>query len=154
MPVPQVQMGRFSLRGDGRVFAPSIYPLDVVVSKERTKARNENLCEGETIDDTGSKNREILVTGLILRSELQAFDDLLDDGSAFDMLADEWVGEVEILDGEYRAHSLDMYKYKMNLISTGRDESGYTGNGIISTGRAADPTDQGVSWRYFNSTDL
>jgi hypothetical protein len=153
MPVPQIKMGRFSLRGDSHIFAPSIYPAEIVVSKERTKARNENLCEGETVDDTGSKNREILVTGKILRSELQAFDDLLDDGPEFDMLADEWVGEVEVLDGEYRGAGLDVYRFKLNLVSTGRDEGGYTGNGILSRGSAA-PTEQTIDWRYFNSTDL
>lgn len=134
MPVPSIKKGKFSLRGETRVFAPSMYPGDVVVSKERNKARNDNLCEGETIDDTGSKNREILVTGRILRSELRAFDELLDDGTQFDMLADEWIGEVEVLDGEYRSHGLDMYRYKLNLVSTGQDEAGGSGPGILSAG--------------------
>lgn len=132
MPVPRIQRGRFSISNSSRVFAPSIYP-EVVVSKERNKARTDGLCEGEDVEDTGSKNREFTVTGVIFRSELSAYDEILDDGEEFEMLSDEWVGEIEILDGKYRPYALDKYSFTLNLVSTGKDEYGSRDNGIISS---------------------
>jgi hypothetical protein len=134
MPVPKDALGIFELANPEYVFAPSMYP-SVVVSKSRNKDRQDNLCDGETITDTGSKNREILITGKVYRSELAAFDGLLDLGDPLDLLSDEWVGEIEIIDGEYRQYAKDMYSYQLNIVSTGKDEGTYVGDGVISSGQ-------------------
>lgn len=129
----------FEVASTSVVFAPRVYPLDIVVSKERNVTREDNLCAGESVDDTGSKNREINIVGIIRQSEKVWFDELLDDDGPHDLISQEWTGEVQVLDGEYRKVGLDTYQYKLNLLSTGRDETGGTpGSGILDVG-SADP---------------
>lgn len=130
--VPSVE---FSVSNLETVFAPSAYPVDVVVSKTRNKSREDNYCDGETVEDTGSKNREILVEGYIPSTEKAAFDRLLDEHGDLDLLAEEWSGEVQVLDGEYSKSGINTYRYTLNLVSTGLDEaSGKPGDGILRGG--------------------
>lgn len=129
----------FEVGNSEMVFAPKVYPENVVVSKERNVTREENLCKNESVEDAGSKNREILVTGIIRQSEKVWLDALLDSGGPHDLIADEWTGEVQLLDGEYRKIGLETYRYKISLLSTGRDEEGGTpGTGILDMG-SVDP---------------
>lgn len=125
----------FELSNADIVFAPLFYPKKVVVSKERRKSRQSNYCEGEDVYDIGSKNREVHITGYVRASEKDALNALLDQHDPLDLIADEWTGEVEILDGEYQRFAYDIYEYKLNLVSTGVDERGrITPDGIISEG--------------------
>lgn len=133
MPIPRNTLGIFELSNRDYLFSPSLYPT-VTVSKARNKVRTDNVCDGETIEDSGSKNREILVSGKVFRSELSAFDGLLDVNDPLDLLADEWVGEVEIVDGEFTPYAKDQLRYTLNLVSTGRDEGTYVPDGIITRG--------------------
>lgn len=125
----------FEISNEDVVFAPQAYPTMVKPSKERNKSRSDNLCEGETITDTGSKNMEINVTGYMPFSERGAFFRLLEEGGDLDLLSEEWSGEVQVLDGECERSGIDTLYYMVNLVSTGRDErGGVSGNGILSRG--------------------
>lgn len=129
----------FELSNENMVFAPLYYPRKIVVSKERRKSRQANFCEGEDVYDIGSKNREIHITGFIRAAELAAFNALLDEHDPLDLIADEWTGEISILDGEYQRFALDVYSYKLNAVSTGTDERGTSiPDGIISGGSSSD----------------
>lgn len=119
------------------VFAPLIYPKKVVVRKERRKSRQPGYCEGEDVADIGSKNREIDLSGVILAYEKPAIDALLDSSGNLDLVADEWSGEVQILDGEYERIAPETYSYRLTLVSTGLDEDGGSRNsGILDAGVA------------------
>jgi hypothetical protein len=125
----------FELSNVSMVFAPLFYPRKVVVSKERRHSRQANYCEGEDVYDIGSKNREIHITGYFRTSELDAFNALLDQHDPLDLIADEWTGEAVIENGEYQKFGYDTYEYKLNLVSTGKDERGRIGaDGIIRDG--------------------
>jgi len=128
---------KFELSNTNVVFAPLIYPKKVVVRKERRKSRQAGYCEGEDVADIGSKNREIDLNGVILQYEKPAIDALLDESGNLDLVADEWSGEVQILDGEYERIAADTYSYRLTLVSTGLDEDGGSRNsGILDAGVA------------------
>lgn len=115
-------------------FAPHYIPKRFSFGKERNIDRTENFCGNEDVSDLGSKNREIHISGLIRKGELQAFNNLLDATEAVELVSPGWSGEVRVLDGEFEGPSYTdpmtrqyLYKYSMNLVSTGKDESAYRG---------------------------
>lgn len=123
----------FELSNDDMIFAPQAYPTMVKPSKERNKSRDDNLCEGETITDTGSKNMEVNIAGYMPFSERAAFFRLLEEGGNLDLLAEEWSGEVQVLDGECERSGINTLYYMVNVVSTGRFErGGIAGDGILS----------------------
>ena len=125
----------FELSNEEMVFAPQAYPTTVKPSKERNKSRQDNVCEGETVTDTGSKNIEVLVSGYMPFSERGAFFRLLAEGGDLDLLAEEWSGQVQVVDGECERSGIDTLSYTINLLSTGRDERGSVPeDGILSRG--------------------
>lgn len=126
---------QFELSNNDIVFAPQAYPQTVKPSKERNKSRQDNVCEGETVTDTGSKNMEILVAGYMPFGERAAFYRLLEEGGDLDLLSEEWTGEVQVVDGECERSGIDTLYYKVNLLSTGRTERGnIPEDGILSSG--------------------
>jgi hypothetical protein len=123
-------------------FQPFYVPERRPVSKERNLNRKENWCGGEDVNDWGAKNREIHVSGLLLDSELDTFNAVLDSGETFDLVMPAWSGEVNVLAGELDGPvAVDarkkeyLYQYTLDLVSTGRDEVvSTTADGIISSG--------------------
>jgi hypothetical protein len=127
----------FELSNAEMVFAPLFYPSEIVVSKERRHSRQDNFCAGEDVSDIGSKNRELHIAGKIRANETAAFNTLLDQHQPLDLLCDEWSGEVVIESGEYKRFALDVYEYKLNVVSTGANEAArLSENGIIKGGYA------------------
>lgn len=140
---------RFEISNTNTVFAPLIYPEKVVVRKERRKSRQPGYCEGEDVADIGSKNREIDVNGVIMDYEKGAVDALLDESGDLDLVADEWSGKVQVLDGEYERIAYETFSYRLKLLSTGLDEEGGSRNsGILDAGVA------GYSLDYIDSLIL
>jgi hypothetical protein len=140
--------GTFGLYGEAG-FSPHYVPTRFRVGKERNLDRSESFCGGEDVEDLGSKNRELHISGWLRESEISAFDDLLDSDATHDIVTPGggWDGEVRVLDGEYEGpRSFDpfsrelLFKYSMNVLSTGRDESssGGYGNGIVQEGTDED----------------
>lgn len=120
----------FVLTGD-IYFAPEHYPETIRVRKQRELDRSKGFCGGESVTDTGSKNREIHITGLLLGEEQKYyFNEILDHGGPFDMSSTTWTGEVRVAEGEYEGPTMwyppsgeYYYKYTLDLVSTGQDEA-------------------------------
>lgn len=133
---------------DGPVqFAPTYYPETIRVTKERNLNRSENFCRGEDVSDTGSKNRDIHVTGIMVgEEEKQAFNDLLDSGRTFDMSSTTWSGEVYVSTGDYEGPTgydaragAQQYQYTVDLVSTAAQLRGDDSeSGIIESPTDAD----------------
>lgn len=110
-------------------FAPFYVPSRFSGSKERNLDREENFCGLEDVSDLGAKNREFHISGLIQQPELESFNGLLDSSEVHQLVYPGWTGEIRIMDGEYEGPtSIDpmtgdyLYKYNMNVVSTGRSE--------------------------------
>jgi hypothetical protein len=124
-------------------FSPFYVPSRMTLGKERRVDRTENFCGGEDVSDMGAKNREFHISGVLREKEIDAFNDLLDAGSEFEMVAPAWSGEVMLEDGEVEGPKATdpqtgqwLYQYSMNVVSTGRDEahSGHGNHGLIDDG--------------------
>jgi hypothetical protein len=124
----------FVLTGDF-FFAPQHYPETIRVRKQRELDRSKGFCGGEQVTDTGSKNREIHITGKMRgEQEKYYFSEIVDDGGPFDMSSTTWSGEVRVSEGEYEGPVMwhppsgeYYYDYTLDLVSTGRDENGEFG---------------------------
>ena len=133
----------FHVLGAGVVFAPNYVPTRFSVKKDRNLNREDNFCGMEDVDDLGSKNRELHISGVLKADEVRAFGDLLDYGEPVDLTTPGWAGEVNVVGGEYEGpRALDpvdgqhLYQYSLDVVSTGRDEEdGHDGNdGVITDG--------------------
>ena len=140
-PDPSAAGNQPSFLLDGALtFGPKYSPKRISVTKKREVNRQENFCGGEDVTDLGSKNREIHVSGIILGKELPTFGDLLDLSEPLTLTMTSWTGEVQVLEGEHEGPvGLDyqqsvgvnsekrdyLYKYSLDLVSTGLDESEY-----------------------------
>jgi hypothetical protein len=127
-------------------FGPFYAPNRLSVSKERELNRQETFCGGEDVTDMGSKNREIHVAGALLEYELAAFEALLDSADALDLTTQGWSGEVRVDGGEYEGPvgrdgrtQEYLFKYSLDLVSTGRDED----SGTSTSFEVTDPTGTG-----------
>lgn len=121
--------------------APFYVPARISVGKEREVDREESFCHGEDVTDMGAKNRDIHVSGLLLQSELQTFNDLLDSGEKHELITPAWSGEVLVADGDLDGpKGTDsrtrewLFQFALNLVSTGLDETGPSDNGILNDG--------------------
>ncbi|SEL17396.1 hypothetical protein [Haloferax larsenii] len=132
----------FLLYGAGIYFAPFFAPQRIRNGKERNLSRESNFCGGEDVTDLGSKNRDIHVSGLILRSEIRSFDNIVDSNDPLTLVLDGWSGEVRVAGGEWEGpvgyepqRRERLFKYSFDFVSTGLDENsdGYE-DGIISEG--------------------
>jgi hypothetical protein len=111
-------------------FEPFYAPKRISVTKERDLNRQGNFCGGEDVTDMGSKNRAFHVSGRFLESELSRFEVLLDHTEPLDVATPGWGGEVMISEGEYEGPlGIDprtreyFFKYSLDVVSTGKDES-------------------------------
>jgi hypothetical protein len=121
----------FLLSGSA-TFEPFYAPKRISISKERELNRQGNFCGGEDVTDMGSKNRAIHISGRFLESELTRFEVLLDHPDPLDLSVPGWSdgGQVMISEGEYEGplgvdprKGEHFFKYSLDLVSTGRDES-------------------------------
>lgn len=121
-------------------FAPAYFPETIRVRKEREIDRTQNFCRGEDVSDTGGKNRDIHITGMMLGNEKDDFEDLLDLGEPVDMSSTTWSGQVLVGEGEYEGPvgwdpqlKEHQYQYTVDFIATGAERNDATaGNGIVS----------------------
>lgn len=128
----------FLITGDTD-FGPFYPPDRIKVSKERNLNRNQSMCSGEDVTDNGSKNREIHVSGVIRKSEVSAFNSLLDEEEPLDLITAGFSGEIHVRQGDFEGpvrwdpeHNEWLYEYSVDLLSTGREED--DNNGIIDDG--------------------
>lgn len=134
----------FLLSGPWFYFAPFFAPSRIENSKERNLDRKENFCGGEDVSDIGSKNREIHVSGILRQSEIDAFDEIVENSDKLDLVTGGWSGEVQVAAGDWEGPiAVDpqsgetLYNYSFDFVSTGYDEKDHKGigNGIVSRGR-------------------
>jgi len=132
----------FALYGPAGI-APFYVPQRFEMGKERNLDKEEQFCDGEDVTDMGGKNREIHVSGILLDSETDAFNDLLDSGEKHELIMPAWSGEVLVEDGNVDGpRGTDsttrewLYRFTLNLVSTGLDETGPSDDGIINDGLA------------------
>jgi len=119
----------FALQSASASFVPQWVPRRFVWNKERNLDREENFCGHEDVSDLGAKNREIRVTGPMKESLIDEFNAVLDSNEPFVLVSPAWDGEVRVRDGEIEGptssdpHSgEDIYKFILNLVSTGKNE--------------------------------
>lgn len=147
---------RFVLVGDER-FAPRYFPETFRVRKPWKLDRQEAFCEGEDVEQTTSKNRNVHVSGrLVGQAELQDYERIGDNGGPFTMSSITWSGEVVVEETEVEGPvGIDvesgefMWTYTLDLVSTGRDEDGVP-TGIIDRGDAVE-SDTGGTGQQFES---
>jgi len=127
----------------GVTFGPAYIPTRFSIKKDRNLNREDNFCGNEDISDLGSKNREIHISGPLREDEIGAFGDLLDHNDPLGIVTPGWGGEIRIKGGEYEGpRSIDprsgqaLYKFTLDVVSTGRDEAQGHGheNGIVDDG--------------------
>lgn len=119
----------FELAGDVN-FAPFYVPNRFRIKKSRNLDRQENFCGREDVTDLGAKNREVHISGYMREPEIAAFTDIIDASVSLNLVTPGWVGEIRVSDGEYEGPNLidphtgdDLYKYTLDLVSTGKDEN-------------------------------
>jgi len=124
-----------SLDSDDISLEPEYYPERVNPSKKRNLEREENLCEGEEITDTGGKNHDLHIRGFILDSEKSDFWDVLDAGDKFELVSMPWSGNVYVKSGKLEGpKGIDnrerewVYEYTIKLVAAGEEHS--VGDGI------------------------
>jgi hypothetical protein len=122
--------------------APEFYPDDFTQMKKKEFSRYGGDCGGETVTIKSVKNREFHLEGVILQGEINLFQGLLDLTEPVDLLSPLTpVGGMEchIKQGElgsqdgWDPHNRQwMFKYTLDLISTGRDEYDTGQNSIVT----------------------
>lgn len=135
----------FSMTSGAANFFPEYYPERVRVGKQRELSRNPGLCDDEEVNDIGSKNREIHLSGYILESEKQSFNFMLDSGEEFKLVSMPWSGHCVIKDSKLEGPlgienhptlgKQWVYEYTLDLVAS---ESGEQGDGIL-TGSSGGP---------------
>lgn len=131
----------FVLSGDV-TFAPRYLPSTFRRTKSRNLNRKENFCGGENVSDRGAENWEFHVVGPVLTAGIEFFDRLAEDGGDILLTSLSWSGEVKIEEAELEgptawdpAAQQFQWRYTLDLVSTGKDESGNENNtGIIDEG--------------------
>lgn len=120
----------FEIYNDEFTFAPFFYPSRVVVSKAQKITRDGTPCGGEDVENVGSENREIHIVGVIRQHEKFALERLLDQTDELNIISLSWSGEIKLDEGDYEGpigvdpHTNEFHwKYTLNLVSTGTDES-------------------------------
>lgn len=128
----------FSLEGTVN-FRPRYAPDTIRVRKRREVDGKANICGGEDVTDTGSKNRRIHITGQVLREEVDDAHALPDGGDSFILTSATWSGDVLIkeveLEGPMRYDPSEeqfLWEYTIDAIATGKEED--VGTGIIDDG--------------------
>jgi hypothetical protein len=124
------------------VFIPTFYPDRFVQTKPRKLKRDSNQCDGEDVSLKKIKNREFHASGIVLASEIQLLQLLLNYTGVVDVISPLTPnGGMECrIDtaklGEKKGYSSTerewMFKYSLDLVSTGKDEYGTGENEIVS----------------------
>lgn len=138
----------------GWSFAPEYYPDRIPQTKDRELNRNGAQCAGESVSIKKVKNREFHVSGVLLASEVPAFNRLVDYDEKVDFITPITPSggmECMVKRGEVDANPEGwdaMYKqwrfeYSLDFVSTGHDEGGDGRNAIVSA--IIDDTPYGVS---------
>jgi hypothetical protein len=123
-------------------FVPEFYPGNFTQTKKKELHRYGGSCGTESVSIKTVKNREYHVSGVILREEVPTVQQLLDIEAPVDILSPITPNggmECFIKSGEignkqgWDPHSQQwMFKYTLDLVSTGRDESESTENAIVT----------------------
>lgn len=126
----------FTVNGDVD-FEPTYYPEKVKPSKERNLNREDGICEGEQVTDTGSKNKSVNIRGYLLESEKDTFWNLLDKGTEHRMVSMPWSGDVMIESGDISGPmGVDdkenewVYEYTLKVVES--DGTDMQNDGIVS----------------------
>ncbi|NUC72539.1 hypothetical protein HTZ84_09495 [Haloterrigena sp. SYSU A558-1] len=119
----------FYITSSGLTFAPTYVPTRISISKSRNLNREDNFCGTEDVSDLGSKNREVHVSGVLRESEIPSFGNLLNANYPLTIISPGWSGEIRVMDGECEGpRAFDprnrepLYKYSLNVLSTGKNE--------------------------------
>lgn len=129
----------FVLTNEDVSFGPLYPPENLVMKKDRSPNRDDNVCEGESVSDSGGKNREVRITGLFRQRERDVFEAVLDSTNPFMLNTLGWSGEVRVGDGnKYRGpvgwteYGELQWRYTLNLVSTGKHEyTDFKESGIV-----------------------
>lgn len=135
-------------------FVPNFYPDKFTQMKKKELDRYGGKCGGESVSIKSIKNREFHAEGIILEGEVEVFNALVDYDKTVDLispLTESGGMECYIKRGELKGqsgwdphHQQWMFKYTLDLISTGRDEYDTGQNEIVtaitgSNSSAGDP---------------
>lgn len=143
-------------------FTPEYYPEDFTQMKKKELSRYGGGCNGESVSIKMVKNRELHVTGVLLEGEINIFHGLLDLDSEVDLLSPltpEGGLECYIKKGElgnqtgWDPHNKQwLFKFTLDLVSTGRDEYDNSQNEIITAilGQEPDGLGSGVRTELVN----
>jgi hypothetical protein len=141
--------------GETLEFRPNYIPDRMKLSKERNLVRHANFCGLEDVFEVHGKNREVHISGRILKSELSSFADVLNwnnkatiitpglpDGLRVRIKKGDREGPVawDARNKEY------LWKYSLDVVSTGDSEKRHIANfsdGIASEGETVDEEDAG-----------
>lgn len=147
---PNEQLGfEISPSNSGWSFVPEFYPDEFTQMKKKELSRYGGSCGGESVSIKAIKNREFHVSGVILEGEINIFQSLLDLESEVDLISPlTQTGGMEcfIKQGElgnqqgWDPHTQQwMFKFNLDLVSTGRDEYNRDENDIVTAILDADP---------------
>jgi len=130
-------------------FTPEFYPEDFTQMKKKELSRYGGNCGGESVSIKAIKNREFHVTGVLLQGEINLFQALLDHEGEVDLLSPLTPSggmECFIKQGElgnqtgWDPHNRQwMFKFTLDLVSTGRDEHDTGSNDIVTAIMQEDP---------------
>lgn len=140
---PNKQLGfEISPSGVSWTFIPEYYPDDFTQMKKKELTRYGGKCGGESVSIKSIKNREFHVTGVLLEGEINIFQGLLDHEDEVDLLSPLTPSggmECFLKKGElgnqvgWDPHNRQwMFKFTLDLVSTGRDEQETTRNEIVT----------------------
>lgn len=141
---PNEQLGfEISAPGSFWSFVPDFYPSDFTQSKETELKRYGGDCNGESVSIKKIKNREVHVTGKVLESEVSIFNTMMDTSGVVDLISPLTPNkglECHIKQAELGNQAgVDpftgqrVFEYKVDLVSTGKDEYGSQTNDIVSS---------------------
>ena len=137
---------QFSVDGNGANFSPFYMPDRISVVKKRNLVRHANFCGLEDVFEVHGENREIHIAGKLRENEYPAFERLLDHRQPADLLTPSWEGEIRVLKGDHEGPigydpqtKQFLYKYSLDLVSTGEDEAGHLKN--YNSGILENPTE-------------
>lgn len=119
-------------------FRPPFGPTTLRTTKKRDVETKKGPCDGEWVIDKGAENMRVHVSGLMSGLDLRDIKELRDAGEPFDLVSDQFSGEVYIKQVEVEntnrylgsQRSLE-YQYTIDCISSGRDETGLD-DGIVT----------------------
>jgi len=123
-------------------FAPEFYPEDFTQMKEKELNRYGDTCSGESVSIKTVKNWEFHATGVLLHGEISHFRSLTELDGKVDVLSPltpDGGMECIVKSGElgnqtgWDPHTGQwLFKFTLDLVSTGRDEYASGQNAIVT----------------------